>query len=153
MSKLYIAYGSNLNVRQMAYRCPTAHIYGTGMLENWQLIYRGSRTGAYASIERKQGASVPVVVWEIQPEDERNLDIYEGYPTFYFKQSVMVSLPQGRKKAMVYIMDTKRLVGQPSQSYINTIYEGYTDNDLDLDYLEESLIFNAEEIKKALSFH
>ena len=24
MSKLYVAYGSNLNLKQMAYRCPTA---------------------------------------------------------------------------------------------------------------------------------
>lgn len=83
MSKLYIAYGSNLNTEQMARRCPTAHIYGSGYLNNWKLIYRGSKTGAYASIQRKKGCRVPIVVWEIEKEDERNLDIYEGYPTFY----------------------------------------------------------------------
>lgn len=31
MKKLYVAYGSNLNIAQMALRCPTAHIYGTGL--------------------------------------------------------------------------------------------------------------------------
>ena len=45
MEKLYVAYGSNLNIAQMALRCPTAHIYGTGLLNNWELIYRGSMTG------------------------------------------------------------------------------------------------------------
>ena len=101
MSKLYIAYGSNLNVTQMSRRCPTAKVYGIGFLNNWELIYRGSKTGAYATIQRKKGTLVPIVVWEIEKADEKNLDIYEGFPTFYFKQSVMVSLPQGKKKAML----------------------------------------------------
>lgn len=152
MSKLYIAYGSNLNVDQMSRRCPTARIYGSGFLNNWELIYRGSKTGAYATIRRKKGSMVPIVVWEIEKADERNLDIYEGYPTFYFKQSVMASLPQGKKKAMVYIMDARRLPGRPSQKYIDTIHEGYIDNDLDLEYLEESLLLNEAELKKAPSF-
>ena len=30
----YIAYGSNLNLRQMAMRCPTARLLGTGLVEN-----------------------------------------------------------------------------------------------------------------------
>ena len=46
MEKLYVAYGSNLNIAQMALRCPTAHIYGTSLLNNWELIYRGSMTGS-----------------------------------------------------------------------------------------------------------
>lgn len=29
MKRYYLAYGSNLNVRQMKYRCPTAKIAGT----------------------------------------------------------------------------------------------------------------------------
>jgi hypothetical protein len=45
MKKLYVAYGSNLNIAQMALRCPTAHIYGTGLLNNWELIYRGTIVG------------------------------------------------------------------------------------------------------------
>ena len=28
MSKYYLAYGSNLNIRQMAYRCPGATVVG-----------------------------------------------------------------------------------------------------------------------------
>lgn len=56
MSKLYVAYGSNLSKEQMARRCPTAKIYGIGFLNNWELIYRGSKTGAYATIRRKKEA-------------------------------------------------------------------------------------------------
>lgn len=132
MKKLYVAYGSNLNIAQMALRCPTAHIYGTGLLNNWELIYRGSMTGSYATIRRRKGSAVPVVVWSIMENDEKSLDIYEGYPRFYFKQNVMVDLPSGKKKAMVYIMDLKRKPGRPSQRYVESIREGYISNNLDI---------------------
>ena len=121
MEKLYVAYGSNLNIAQMALRCPTAHIYGTGLLNNWELIYRGSMTGSYATIRRRKGSAVPVVVWCIMENDEKSLDIYEGYPRFYFKQNVMVDLPSGKKKAMVYIMDLKRKPGRPNQRYVESM--------------------------------
>lgn len=88
--KLYVAYGSNLNKQQMRHRCPSAKPVYTGYLNNWELIYRGSKTGSYATIRRKKGYRVPVVVWGIQHSDERNLDIYEGYPRFYSKQNVYV---------------------------------------------------------------
>jgi len=148
VSKLYVAYGSNLNKEQMARRCPTAKIYGTGFLNNWELIYRGSKTGAYATIRRKKGSKVPVAVWEIEDIDERNLDIYEGYPKLYFKRNVMVSLPAGLKKAMVYIMEPSRLPGNPSKFYIDTIYDGYTDFGLDYQYLKDSLYLNNQEMKR-----
>lgn len=148
MEKLYVAYGSNLNISQMALRCPTARVYGAGLLNNWKLIFRGSRTGAYATIQRKHGSVVPVVVWNIQSADERHLDMYEGYPTLYFKQNVMVDLPSGKKKAMVYIMDTRRLPGIPSRHYVKTVKEGYTENGLDMIYLEEALARNAVECTK-----
>lgn len=71
MSKrLYVAYGSNLNIRQMKQRCPTAKLYGTGMLEDYELQFKGYPDSAFATIAPKEGASVPVAVWEIQPKDE-----------------------------------------------------------------------------------
>jgi hypothetical protein len=36
---LNLAYGSNLNLGQMAYRCPTAKVYGKGMLLDYQLLF------------------------------------------------------------------------------------------------------------------
>lgn len=148
MSKLYVAYGSNLNLAQMACRCPTAKIYGTGLLNNWELIFRGSRTGFYATIRKKMGEFIPVVVWKIQDEDEHSLDIYEGYPTFYFKKNVMVNLSQGKRKAMVYIMDSSSIPGTPSDEYVTTIRQGYEDNELNMEYLEKALLLNFYETKK-----
>ena len=62
MSKYYLAYGSNLNVRQMRYRCPEARIVGISVIKNYELLYKGSKTGAYLTIEKKKGSLVPVAV-------------------------------------------------------------------------------------------
>ena len=45
--RLYIAYGSNLNLEQMAHRCPTAQAVGTATLKNWRLMFY-----SVATIER-----------------------------------------------------------------------------------------------------
>ena len=47
--RYYIAYGSNLNVPQMRMRCPHATILGTANLKGWELLFKGSKTGWYAS--------------------------------------------------------------------------------------------------------
>lgn len=52
-----------------------------------------------------------------------------------------------RKKAMVYIMDLQQLPGKPSDTYINTIRQGYVNNDLDIEILEKSLERNSIECK------
>ncbi|MEG3071784.1 MAG: gamma-glutamylcyclotransferase family protein [Candidatus Syntrophopropionicum ammoniitolerans] len=53
---LNLAYGSNLNLGQMAYRCPTAKVYGKGMLLDYQLLFKGREDNAYATIEPKRGS-------------------------------------------------------------------------------------------------
>ena len=60
----------------MEYRCPTAKVFAKGVVKDYTLVFRGSKTGAYATIIPKKGDFVPVVIWDIKPQDERNLDIY-----------------------------------------------------------------------------
>ncbi len=145
MGKLYIAYGSNLNLHQMAFRCPSASIYAKGILMNWELLFRGTKGNAHATIKRKKGASVPVLVWEIQPEDEDRLDLYEGYPKYYYKKNIMVEIRGKKKKAMVYIMDESHSPGRPSAQYIRTICQGYQDNSFDAEILAGFLRANTIE--------
>lgn len=147
MNKLYVAYGSNLNIRQMSRRCPDATIWATGWLHNWKLVYRRSGSGSYASIIRSKGDSVPIVLWNISSSDEKNLDRYEGYPRFYRKQNIFVDTTRGRKKGMVYIMNKDAVPGRPSRHYIDTLEEGYADNGLDFSYLDESLYDNYKECR------
>lgn len=145
MSKrLYVAYGSNLNIEQMKYRCPTARLYGIGVIEDYELQFKGYPTGAYCTIEPKEGSSVPVAVWEIQPKDEIALDRYEGYPSHYFKQDVPVKMDQGEVNAMVYIMNLKMDFGLPSSHYYRVVHEGYNDCGLNTDILLKAVTDSAE---------
>lgn len=145
--KYYVAYGSNLNLEQMAYRCPDATIVGKGIIENYALKYRGSKTGAYATVIKEKGKYVPVLVWKISHSDERSLDIYEGFPTFYYKKNITVKMANGsRMRAMVYIMFDEAVPGAPSNRYMRTIYEGYLANGLDLNILFQSFDENDEEV-------
>lgn len=145
MGKLYIAYGSNLNLAQMFSRCPSARVYAKGILNNWELVYRGSKMNAHATIRRKKGIIIPVLVWEIQDYDEKRLDRYEGFPVYYYKENIMVDINGRKKKAMVYIMDSKQKPGKPSKFYIDTIQQGYIDNLFDLSYFWNTLKINSVE--------
>lgn len=126
MEKYYIAYGSNLNYIQMMIRCPKAKIAGTATLEGWELLFKGSKTGSYLTIEPKEGSKVPVAIWKITEENERALDIYEGFPNFYYKEGIEVTMNSGRKiKAFAYIMHEERPTGIPTIAYLNTCKSGY----------------------------
>lgn len=145
--KLYVAYGSNLNLEQMAYRCPDAQVVGRGMIYDYALKYRGSKTGAYATVIREKGEKVPVLVWNISKDDEKQLDIYEGFPTFYYKKRMRVHLENGKRVyAMAYIMFDKAQPGFPSEYYIQTILKGYRENKLDVNIFYNSLEKSLREV-------
>lgn len=55
--KLYIAYGSNLNVDQMRYRCPGARVAGVSEMKNHWLTFRGNSHTGVANIEPHRGAA------------------------------------------------------------------------------------------------
>ena len=142
--KLYIAYGSNLNLKQMKYRCPTAKLIGKGVVENYGLQFKGMPHCSYATI-------VPVALWELQPRDEKLLDRYEGYPSHYFKQDLPVKLNNGSElTAMVYIMNLKQQFGLPGASYYDTVSQGYKDCDFDLNVLNEAVTDSAEKFYENL---
>ena len=151
MKKYYLAYGSNLDVYQMKRRCQTAKPVGTAMLNGYELLYKGSKTGAYLTIEKAKGGKVPVAVWEVTAADELRLDRYEGYPTFYYKKDmeVKVTLANGKTKkppAFVYIMHDERKLGIPSQAYIRTCEIGYMIFGFDRKYLNDALDRSAKEV-------
>lgn len=88
-TKIYLAYGSNLNLEQMERRCPHARLLGYTYLPDTRLVFRGSKSGSYLSIEpalEGEPRKTPCGVFRIEPSDEKMLDIYEGYPEFYYKQ-------------------------------------------------------------------
>ncbi|MBQ4435849.1 MAG: gamma-glutamylcyclotransferase [Clostridia bacterium] len=152
--RYYIAYGSNLNVQQMRYRCPSARIIGTAEVPDYRLLFKGSKTGAYLTIEPSEGQSVPVAVWEVTGDDERALDRYEGFPAFYYKAEMklpITGIKSGKvrtRTVFVYIMHEDRQAGIPSKYYMDVCREGYDAFGFDQGKLTEALRFSEEEAKR-----
>lgn len=140
---LYLAYGSNLNLSQMARRCPTARQLDTTVIPDYGLVFRGARNGAVATIEPCKGKRVPVLAWELKPLDELALDHYEGYPHFYEKRTHTVELGGKPVEAMVYEMTPGHVIGIPAQAYYEAIREGYESAGFDVSALDEAVIQSA----------
>jgi gamma-glutamylcyclotransferase (GGCT)/AIG2-like uncharacterized protein YtfP len=136
---IYLAYGSNLNLEQMAYRCPNAKALGGTKLNGYRLLFRGAGCGAVATIEKHEGGSVPVLLWQITPTDEAALDRYEGYPYLYRKEMVRVRFEGKWLSAMVYIMNDGRPLGYPSTYYYDVIRQGYMDARFNLSVLAQAV--------------
>ena len=138
-NKIYIAYGSNLNIEQMSYRCPYATPIGNGILHDYELLFRGGIGGAVATVESRRGGTVPVLLWEITPRCEDQLDRYEGWPRLYRKETVGVEFDGKTVEAMVYIMNEDYELGSPSRGYLDTILEGYASAGFDEQVLSNAL--------------
>lgn len=147
--RYYIAYGSNLNVRQMKARCPSATILGTANLKGWELWFKGSMTGSYLTIEERDGGTVPVAIWEVTESDEAELDRYEGFPNFYYKKDLRIrykGIRTGKRRtvtAFAYIMYEERPIGIPSDFYMRTCLEGY-----DTFYFDKRILMDAYDKSK-----
>lgn len=148
-TRIYGAYGSNMNLAQMGLRCPNARVIGTGTLKNYKLTFRGIEKGV-ANIEKMKGGSVPIILWEITAKCEKALDIYEAYPRLYEKSDVKVITDEGTVTAMVYVMakEYERLPAKPSSHYLDTIRQGYIDNNIALLELKQAVADNKNEIFK-----
>ena len=143
---LYFAYGSNLDLEQMAQRCPDAEIVGPVRLENYELRFRGS---GFATVAPKKGSTVHGLVWKITPNCEQSLDRYEGYPRHYTKETVTVKDAAGAEiPVMVYIMAEPycRQPALPSPYYYRVIQRGFEANGLPVESLQAAWSRTIDEV-------
>lgn len=145
--RFYIAYGSNMSEVQMAQRCPDAVLIGTGRVDGYELLFKGSLTGCYATIEKEADAFVPVVLWRISAADERRLDVYEGFPKFYYKKNIPVEMDKGIIRGLVYIMHENRQFGVPEDWYYQNMERDYRKFGFDLSILWNGLRHSRERMK------
>lgn len=140
---LYVAYGSNMNVEQMAYRCPSSNIVGTGKVRGWKLVFN---THADIIETCNDDDSVPVAIWNIADNDWDMLDMYEGYPIYYIKRKIDFEFDNGKTDAgIVYVMnDNMKGIYPPSDSYFNGIITGCYENGIDTEYLYDALVYSYE---------
>ncbi len=136
---LYFAYGSNLNVRQMALRCPDAEKVGPADLRDHRLVFKG-----VADVIPARGVTVRGGLWKITPECEVALDRYEGVKSgLYRRVWVDVQTRQGTSKALCYRMNRGEYA-PPMEYYLDTIIQGFRDFGLHPRSLRDAVIYTGD---------
>jgi gamma-glutamylcyclotransferase (GGCT)/AIG2-like uncharacterized protein YtfP len=123
---LYFAYGSNLNRRAMAHRCPRAKALTVARLDGYRLVFR-----RYADIAPDPKGVVWGALFELTPACVRALDKYEDEASnLYRKITVTVLQDAEPLEAMAYIMNDGA-IAPPDIAYYGEIARGYRDWKLD----------------------
>ena len=164
---LYFGYGSNLWLHQMQLRCPTSQYLGVARLPNYRwiindrgyanVVERGDeaetevqaedqtadQAAAKASNSSTATDAVYGLLYSLLPPDEARLDVNEGVPEVYTKETlgvdfwasdprvedgwVDVSRPAQGRDALVYI-DRKRVMeSRPKKEYVYRMNMGIRD--------------------------
>lgn len=147
--KFYFAYGSNINLDQMRFRCPNALVIDTVTLPDYELLFRGDSCNGLATVEPKPGGLVHGLLWKLTPRCEYALDVYEGFPTLYDKRDVTVRDSQGRDfTVMAYVMASEMRLrpALPSRFYYQGIMDGYLRTGLPAGALEAALEHTRREL-------
>ena len=134
MKTVYFAYGSNMNLDQMRYRCSGAIYDGKAKLKNWK--YFINKDG-YASIRQSKHDYVLGCLWHLNEPDWLNLDKYEAVEEgYYYKREISVFAEDSRSKisAIVYI-STNCEMGKPSKSYNKEVLDGAMQIGLPSEYI------------------
>jgi hypothetical protein len=115
---LYFAYGSNMNVEAMRFRCPASRPLGHARLMRHRLFIM--RDG-YASVRPWPGAEVHGLLWDLAFKDIPALDRYEGVQEgLYVKAQQRVLREHGSVRALVYVGHTVE-DGAPQPGYMEDV--------------------------------
>lgn len=120
MSSLYFAYGSNLNIEQMAYRCPDAEPLFHAELPGWRLAFRH-----YLDIEPRKGCTVPGYVWSVTENCLRSLDRYEGVRSGHYERIIFRIDGSDEFLWSYRMVSPRRRVAPPSPQYLQAVLQGY----------------------------
>ena len=126
----YFAYGSNMNLKQMKKRCPSAEFLKAVRLDEYMFVYDGyssNRKGAVANIVPKKDSHVFGALFQVNENCLSQLDCFESCPSSYQRQKIKVKGNEGKDyEAWVYLRSPKKR-GVPSIEYRCIVLEGGRD--------------------------
>ena len=96
----------------MLKRAPHSPMAGTGWLHGWRLTFGGEDIGwegALATVVEDPDSKVFVVLYDMTPADENNLDRWEGWPLGVWRQAGV-----GQSLLPIWHMVVSQAAGLPS---------------------------------------
>ena len=136
----YYAYGSNLNLKQMTTRCPSAQVVALAKLHNYIVTFpRKHRNwpAGVASVEAKTGHDVEGVIYSISDEDLLALDEAENLQqNEYYREELKLDVSGKEQLAWVYIAnEMPEAPYLPDQTYMTRIISGAKEQGLSPAYI------------------
>ena len=122
-SILYFAYGSNMNLDQMAMRCPGAVLGPVARLAGWKYFINGD---GYAGIEKADNSEVLGCLWTLQDKHWRALDHYEGVAGGYYERIELEveQVADGEIGKMLVYLSCNYQYGVPAPKYQQAVVDG-----------------------------
>jgi hypothetical protein len=138
MSRLYLAYGSNMSREQMRARCPGALLVDAILIPGWRLAYRGAFSsnwgaGAVATLLADPQCCAAGIVYDLQPQHEQALDGWEGVAQGHYGKLEDFGRYRG-EPVYTYISNVGQ-DGEPGRAYLSIMRQGFHDWKLMLDPL------------------
>lgn len=139
----YFAYGSNMLVERLraAHRAPSARPVSHARLEGWRLRFdKRSKDGSgKCHLEPQPGACVHGVVYRLDENDFRTLDLAEGVGSGYQRQRIRkILLGDGTKvNAFAYLAEPGHVVDslRPYDWYRDLVLAGAEQHQLPQDFI------------------
>ena len=121
-------------------RCPHSPSQGPGWLEGWRLTFGGEDLGwegALATVVEDPAKRVFVMVYDVSPQDEAELDRWESADTgLYRKIRVRVQTLEGEALTWLYVLDGYE-GGVPSARYLGVMADAAEKAGAPDDYVAE----------------
>lgn len=129
----YFAYGSNMNPDRMNTREVHFKNMNGAILKGYRLefnkVAKANPAKGFATIIFDPDEIVEGILYEIEDEDIKKLDIFEGYPNHYDRKEITVNVNGLDVKAIVYIaqQDWIKTGLKPTQEYLNHLLSAKED--------------------------
>ena len=122
MNKYYFAYGTNLNKKIFLKKFKNAKLIEKYTLNNYKVVFRTKYI--IPDLQRKIDSKVQGLIYRIDKNIEKKLDVYEDYPKLYIKKYFYYR----NKRIMFYYMKKKSLPLKPKGYYFKIMMSGYLQN-------------------------
>ena len=122
MNTYYFAYGTNLNKKIFLKKFKSAKLVKKYTLDNYKVVFRTKYI--IPDLQKRKNSSVRGLIYQIDKNIEKKLDIYEDYPKLYIKRYFKYR----KKKIMFYYMKKKTLPLRPRGYYFKIMLDGYRQN-------------------------
>ena len=126
MNIYYFAYGTNLNKKIFLKRFKNAKLIEKYTLKNYKVVFRTKYI--IPDLQKKIKSKVQGLIYKIDKNIEKKLDIYEEYPRLYIKKYFKYK----EKKIMFYYLKKKTLILRPRGYYFRIMKDGYFQNNFKL---------------------